>query len=483
MQAQPILPILGFRWLEKLIGPYADRRIILMLFLGFSCGLPLTLALSTVGTWLADVGIDKKTIGLTALIGLPYTLKPLWAPLLDGTSIPILSRMFGRRRSWILVAQASLIVSIIMLSQLDPLQGVTFFMLTALLIAFCSASQDIVVDAYRIERIEPDMQAAALALYQMGYRGAMWIAGAGALVMADFFQRAQSMEVLTSWQTTFFVVAVLAGVGICATLCAAMPESDRERLEKAKARRASKEKEAKAPALIRAAKWFRDYYVEPFIDFTKRAGWLHILIFVALFRLADAYIGVMVNPFLLDVGFTLSQIAVYVKTYGLFATMAGVLVGGVLVVKFGIYRVLIGCSILHMFTNLMFVILATSVEGTVAAGEVPSTESSWILIGSIISQNGTAGMTSGAFMAYLSSLCNLRFAATQYALLTSLAAIGRNLVAATSGVMADLLGWAMFFAFSSLLAIPALSLLWYINRRFMVGGPNPTPSEVEEKPA
>jgi PAT family beta-lactamase induction signal transducer AmpG len=420
---------------------YFRRDIFPMLMFGFSSGLPLALTASTLFTWLAEVGVDKSSIGIFAALAAPYSLKFLWAPVMDGTRFPLLTRMLGRRRGWLLAMQLLLAAAIASVAFTNPLENVMLFGVAAFFIAFFSASQDIVVDAYRVERVEASGQAAAAALYSIGYRAAMLISGAGALYVTELLQH-QGYSFLESWQLSYLSMAALMAVGILTTLVVREPASSAEYEARNKGKKLS------------VSEWLSENVVAPFADFMQRPGWLHILIFVVLFRLADAYLGVMFNPFLLELGFTKADIAQYVKLYGMFATFAGAMVGGVLVARYGMYKTLLTCGFLHMLTNLLLVVQA----------EVGVNH--WFLAFCVISENSTAGMTSMAFIAYLSSLCRVNYTATQYALLSSLAAVARTFLSTSSGVVAEELGWVAFFTISSLLAVPALLLLWYIHRRF-----------------
>lgn len=423
---------------------YSDPRIRSMLFFGFSSGLPLALTASTLFTWLAEVGIDKSSIGIFAALAAPYSLKFLWAPIIDGTHFPALCRWLGRRRGWLLATQLVLTGAIAAMALTDPTQNVLFFGLAAFFIAFCSASQDIVIDAYRVERIETEAQASAAALYSIGYRVAMLISGAGALFLTQVLQDHMGYGFSASWQVTYLAMATLMSIGIVTTLLVSEPA-------------VSAEYEAKhAGQKPDFSQWLKENVVAPFADFMQRPGWLHILLFVVLFRLADAYLGVMFNPFLLEIGFTKTDIAQIVKVYGMFATFLGAIIGGGLVARYGVYKTLLVCGFLHMLTNLLLV-----VQAQVGADHL-------FLTLCIISENSTAGMTSMAFIAYLSSLCRVNYTATQYALLSSLAAVARTFLSTTSGQLAESVGWVWFFTISSLLAVPALLLLWYIERRFGV---------------
>jgi PAT family beta-lactamase induction signal transducer AmpG len=438
---------MSFSRLANALKTYSDPRIIGILFFGFSSGLPLALTASTLFAWLAEVGVDKTSIGIFAMLAIPYSLKFIWAPIIDGTHFPALGKWLGRRRGWMLATQIALTATIAVMALVDPLGNTWLFGLVAFSIAFFSASQDIVVDAYRVERIEPSAQASAAALYSIGYRVAMLVSGAGALVLAQLLQTHMGYGFSQSWQLTYLAMAATMIVGIVTTFAVKEPDVSAD-YEAKHAARAGQKLDMEA--------WLRDNVVAPFTDFMQRPGWLHILLFVVLFRLADAYLGVMFNPFLLEIGFTKAQIAEIVKLYGMVATFVGAMLGGVLVARFGMYKTLLVCGFLHMLTNMLLV-----QQAYLGVNE-------WFLALCVVSENSTAGMTSMAFIAYLSSLCRVNYTATQYALLSSLAAVGRTFLSSSSGAAAAALGWPLFFLFSSLLAVPALGLLWYINKRFGV---------------
>lgn len=408
---------------------YLQPQLIAIFFLGFSSGLPLSLTASTLFAWLAEVGVDKENIGFFAAIAMPYSLKFLWAPIMDSVALPWL----GRRRGWLLLTQVLLLFSLMGFSVGNPMEFPLLFGGLALLVAFFSASQDVVIDAYRVEILPPEQQAAAAAMITLGYRIAMLVSGAGALWLSDN----------VSWQMTYLAMAGCMGVGIFTTLCIREPENDGS---------SSKQKN------IKYVEWLKSSVIDPFLDFMTRPGWLAILFFVILFKLADAFLGIMFNPFLLELGFSKTQIAQVVKLYGLLATIGGSFIGGALVVRFGIYRILFITGIGHMLTNLLLV-----QQANLGADQ-------GFLTLCVISENLTAGMGMAAFVAYLSSLCRVRYTATQYALLSSLATVARTLLSTESGYVAEWLGWQGFFLFSSLLAVPSLILLWWINRRFGMEG-------------
>jgi PAT family beta-lactamase induction signal transducer AmpG len=405
---------------------YWQKPLLIILLLGFSSGLPLSLTASTLYAWLAESGVDKTTIGIFAAIAMPYSLKFLWAPVMDGQHFPLFGKLLGRRRGWILAMQIALAVSIATFTLVNTTAAPLAFGAIALAVAFFSASQDVVIDAYRVESLSLEQQGAAAAMVTLGYRLAMLVSGAGSLWLSD----------VVGWQMTYLMMAAIMGVCAALTLFASEPVTPH-------------------PSPV-TRNFIKDSVIAPFTDFITREGWLAILAFVVLFKLADAFLGIMFNPFLIELGFTNTQIAQVVKVYGLVATIMGSFLGGGLVAKWGMYRTLMLTGICHMFTNLLLVLMA---------GKGADTE---FLAVCVVSENLTAGMGTAAFVAYLSSLCRVQYTATQYALLSALASVARTMISTASGAMAETLGWAGFFAASSLMAIPSLVLLWWINKRFGV---------------
>ena len=418
------------RWREAL-AVYRDRRQVFILLMGFASGLPLLLTLSTLSYWLAKVGVDKTTIGLFALVGLPYSLKFLWAPVLDHTRLPWLSARLGRRRAWALVIQAALILAILALGATDPLSNPWATAGAALAVAFCSASQDIVIDAYRIEILERHEQGAGAATTQIGYRFGLLVAGAGAVTLSDY----------VAWPAIFAALAGLVALSMLVVLLAPRPDAE----SKLTATRPGKP--------TSAADWLRGAVVAPFAEFLRRPGWLAVLAFVLLYKFGDAIGGVMANPFYVELGFTGLEIGSITKVFGMFATIAGGLAGGLLVARFGIFPALLAGGILQAATNLLF-----------AAQAVIGHDIGFLAL-TIGADNFTGGLGSAAFVAYLSSLCNLAFTGTQYALLTSLMAFGRTVMSSGGGWLADRMDWVPFFVLTTGLAIPGLVLLVWLMRQ------------------
>lgn len=409
---------------RQAMAVYLTRRQLVIFLMGFSSGLPLLLGFSTLSFWLREESVSLAAIGGLLTVGTPYSLKFLWAPVLDHVRLPGLARWLGLRRSWLLVIQLLLAVSIVVLGQSDPQTALGFLALAALVMAFLSASQDIVIDAYRIEILSEEEQGAGAAMTQAGYRVGMLVSGAGALALAD----------ILAWSTVYAIMAAFVGVGILATLIADEPLS----------RRPAPPKEPLA--------FLRHAALDPLVDFTRRKGWLVILVFVVLYRYGDAVAGAMANPFYVDLGFSGIEIASVTKVFGVLMVMAGVFVGGVLVARLGLIRALLVGGVLQAVTNLTFAWLATRGHDLTA------------LTAAVGIDSFAGGLGSAAFVAYLSALCNVAFTATQYALLTSLMAFGRTALASASGFLAEWLGWPGFFVATMFLAAPALILLFWIAR-------------------
>jgi len=410
------------------LGAFLHPRVLAMLFLGFAAGLPLLLVFSTLTAWLADVGVYRGTVGMLAWVSLTYSLKFLWAPAVDGIQLPLLHRMLGRRRSWMLLAQLGIISGLLLLATTDPLENVLLVAMFALLASFSSATQDIAIDAWRIEAVEVDRQAAMAASYQYGYRIGMLVSGAGALFLADAYD----------WSLTYRAMAACMGVGVVAVLLIAEPEH-----ENSVRRRES------------AAEWIRSHIAEPFRDIFQRYKMfaLAILAFVALFRVSDYLMGSMAMPFYLDMGYTKSEIAAVAKLYGTVATLAGILVGGLAVGKFGLKAPLIGSAILLAITNLAFAALATAGETNL-----------WLLAAVITGDNFSVGLSGTAFIAFLSALTSRKYTATQYALLSSLMALPGKFMAGWSGFLSLEVGWVNFYVLVCLAGVPAILLAIYVTR-------------------
>lgn len=425
---------------------YLDRRIAVILFLGFSSGLPLALTGATLSVWLREGGVSLAAIGLFSLVSLPYALKFCWAPLIDRLTIPLLTRRFGRRRGWALVSQAALAAALMALGSHDPFADLWWTAFLAVVVAFCSASQDIVIDAYRVERLDEEQQAAGSAVYVLGYRFGMLASGAGALFIAA----------LVDWSTAYHAMALLVGVGIATVLLAREPEVHASATAVARERHAAAWLAARPHLSGRRAAvlaWLYGAVVAPFAQFATRRAWVAVLLFIACYKLGDVLAGVMASPFYVDLGFSKEEIAGVTKVFGLWATIVGGLMGGVLVGRVGTMKGLLFGGLAQMVSNLGFVMLATAGHDVGALAVTVAVE------------NLCGGIATAAFVAYLAGLCDAAYTATQYALLSSIFKLGGDLFGASSGFLARALDWPDYFLLSTAGALPALMiLLWLMGR-------------------
>lgn len=418
-------------WLKSL-KVYIDRRMMVMLLLGFVSGLPFLLVSSTLSLWLKDIGISLVAIGLFSVVKAPYSFKWLLSPLIDQYRLPLLNKL-GRRRSWAVFLQILLILSLLLMSVTNPKLSPALFVMWVFLTALFSASQDVVLDAYRIERFNAKEQAAAVAVFVLGYRFGTIFSGAGALFMAS----------VLSWTQVYQIMAVGVVVGLITVLFSKEPEDNIQ--SKPKAMRA---------VIVNAV-------VKPFTDFMKKDKWILILLFIFFYRMSDAYVAPMAYPFFDDLGFSKIQIASIIKIYGVIATIIGTLVGGVIVNKIGLIKALVVCGFLQGLSNLVYV------------GQYYAGNNTTLLMINIFVENISGGMGTSAFVAYLSALCNRKYTATQYALLSSFMGAARDLFAATSGLVVTTLSWQWFFIATTLMAVPGMLILWYLVRVKALGIPIP----------
>jgi len=421
-------------WGEAL-AVYMTPRQLIILEMGFASGLPLLLTLTTLSYWLSTMNVDKTTIGLFLFVQTPYAYKFLWSPIMDRLSLPLLGALLGRRRSWLFVTQILLAASIFVMGQTDPIANGLMTAAAALAVAFFSASQDIVIDAYRIELLSSEEQGAGAGSTQVGYRLGMLLAGAGATAMSDH----------VSWSMVYSAMAF--AMGVCAVITLFLPEPQVE------IRKATKG----------YAEFIEKAVVEPFRDFLTRKGWVVILAFILFYKFGEAFGGAMANPFYHEMKFSGTEIAVVSKVYGVIATLIGGVLGGVLVARIGLFRTLLLGGILQALTILLMSALAWRQSVGAEHDELLH----W-LMGAITAENVTAGIASAALVAYLSGLCNTAFTATQYALFSSLMANGRTIMSTGSGWLIDNLdnNWALFWALTVLMAIPGLVLLLWISRLY-----------------
>jgi PAT family beta-lactamase induction signal transducer AmpG len=426
---------------------YLQPRVVGMIFLGFSAGLPFLLVFSTLSAWLRDEGIARTTIGFFSWIGITYSIKFFWAPVVDRLPLPLLTRLLGKRRSWLLLAQSTVAIGLVGMALTDPHTDLTRIAVFALLVAFGSATQDITVDAYRIEAVDKRLQGAMAATYVLGYRIALLAAGAGAFYIAAAH----------SWSMAYLVMAALMVVGISATLVIREPlHRMDQRTRELEARLESHVGAAARDSVYaRLAAWLSDAVVSPFVEFFQRNGALAIviLLLVGSYKLSDITMGVMANPFYLDLGFTKTDIANITKLFGFFMTIAGAGLGGILVIRYGIMRPLLAGAILIAATNLLFVWLAVSEPRLSTLAIVISAD------------NLSGGLATAAFIAYLSSLTNTAYTATQYALFSSLMTLPAKFIGGFAGWIVDSAGYASFFLYAGLLGVPAILLVLYLAQR------------------
>ncbi len=391
------------------INAFRSKRVGMLIALGFASGLPLALTRTTLSAWMTNAGVNLKTIGLFSLVTLPYSFKFVWAPLLDRFSFPL----FGRRRGWMALTQVGLLLAVWTMADINPKNAPLAIAALAVVVAFLSASQDVVADAYRTDVLPPAERASGTSTWILGYRIAMLVSGAGALVLSDHMP----------WSRVYALMALLMIVGIVATWRAPEPE------------------------VVRPPRTIADAVVKPFADFFSRKGAAAALAFVMLYRIGDTIAGGMVLPFLIKLGFSNSEIGYWSKGVGFAATIGGVMLGGGLVAKYGVRRCLLSFGVMLMVANTGY--LALALHGKSVA----------LLATAIGIDNVCGGMVDAAFAAFIMSLCNKSFSATQFALLSSASTIIGRIISAGSGWLAATVGWPAFFGITIGAAVPALLLL------------------------
>ncbi|MGD9308407.1 MAG: AmpG family muropeptide MFS transporter [Desulfosarcina sp.] len=392
-----------------------NRRMLVALVMGFSCGLPLLLTLSVLQAWMTESGVDLTTIGLMTLVGLPYTLKFFWAPLFDRYTLPLL----GRRRGWLLIAQLSLMVALVWLGFSDPVAHPKLLTLAALAVAFFSASQDIIVDAYRREDLPDRELGLGSSLYINGYRVGMLLASGGGLILADHMP----------FSRVYLIMALCLLPGAMTTLLT--PE----------------------PRVVSFPTTLKDAVVDPLLEYFSRKNALWVLAFILMYKIGDTMAAAMTTPFYLDIGFSKTQIGAVVKLFGFWATVGGTITGGIIMLRLGILRSLWVFGILQALSTAGFALLASLGPNLTALSAV------------IAFENLSGGMGTSAYAGYMASITDKRFTATQYALLTSLMGIPRVMASAPTGYLATHMGWWRFFIFCTLMALPGLLLLLRIDLR------------------
>ncbi len=406
---------------------YLQERVLVIFFLGFSAGLPLPLVYATLTAWLYEAGLPTSTISLFAYLMLAYSFKFVWSPLVDAVNLPVLTRWLGRRRAWLFASQVGLAAALFLLSKSDPATAMSIFVVVAVCVAFLSATQDIVLDAYRIEIAPLEMQGLLAASYQYGYRVAIVVSGAGALYLAEFM----------SWSVSYAVMAACMAVGIATTLYCKEPEN----LTPPDYHFAGTWPE-------KVAKWFMAAVAGPFADFFRRYGLFALLMlsFIVVYRLSDYVLGILANPFYLDIGYSKSQVASVAKLYGLGVALIGIGSGGWAILRFGLAKCLIAATVLIASTNLFFAFIVMT------GPEI------WALALTISFDNFAQGFSGTIFIAYLSSITNMSFTATQYALFSSLSVLIAKISASFSGIVQEAIGWFGFFLYAAALGIPSIIL-------------------------
>lgn len=400
------------------------KNFLVIFFLGISAGIPITLILSTLKALLVDKGFDLQIIGFLSLVSLPYSLKIFVAPVVDSLAIPYFTKKLGNRRSWIMITQILLTILISLLGIFGEVASLKGIAILSFLVACVSATQDIVIDGYRIELIKKEDQAVASGYYIYGYRIGMLISGSLALALSDKIR----------WDLVYLMMSGFMMLCIISTLFA---------------------KESRVnwhPRKYHFKIWFIKFIIRPLRNFSERKNWMSILFFIVLFKLADAFVGNLTLPFLLEIGYTKIEIATILKTFGLFAVLVGVYAGGFLSKKIGIHKALWLATILQAVSNFSFIYLVVT-EKTISS-----------LYAIVFIENFCGGIGDVIFVGYLSSICNLKFSSTQYALFSSISSISRSVLSSTSGFYASYFGWINFFIFSGLLAIPAIALLIILNK-------------------
>ncbi len=435
------------RW-RDVLRIYRRPSVLTMLFLGFSAGLPFMLVFATLSAWLRELDVSRTAIGFFSWVGITYSIKFIWSPVVDRLPLPGLTRSLGRRRAWILLGQIGIAIGLIGMAQTDPTTNLLPVALCALLVAFASATQDVAIDAFRIESDHADFQGALAATYQMGYRFAILASYTGALYLAELF----------SWQTAYWIMAALTGIGMLTVLVRPEPRQMIDRITAAREQRALAfiERHPSMPrALQQTGAWFIGAVICPLTDFFGRFGWFALVILglVASFRITDIAMASMANPLYIDMGYSKAVIANISGAYGLAMTMIGAVLGGALAARYGLLRPLLAGAILAASTNLLFAWMAGQGGAT------------WALVVVISADNLSGGLAGSVFIAWLSSLTNTAYTATQYALFSSLMTLPGKFLSGFGGIVVDALGYPIFFSLSAMLGLPAVVLIVWVMRR------------------
>ena len=425
---------------QSLLAPYNDRRVFIMAFIGFSCGIPLFLTASTLSLWLSQVGVSYTKIGLISWVAFPYTIKFMWSPFIDRLKIPFLAKMLGRRRSWLFISQLALVVSILALSQTNPAENLTLTALFAICVTFSAATQDVTMLAYQVERLGKKQYGAGEAMGIFGYRMGMLLSGAGALYFAEFF----------TWNEVYELMALFVMVGIATTLFIKEPNPIINEEVKRKETEAENYLHAHpklSPKIASTLSWFYGAVVCPFSNFIVKKGWWVSLLLMLFYKLGDNLVGNMTNIFLMEVGYSKSEIASVSKIFGMAASILGGFIGGYLIARIGVIKALFITAAIHGCAMLLFVVIANTGYDL---------DLLYLTIGI---EHITAGMRTTALFVFQMTLVTPAYAATQFALLTSIVHFGRVFMASFSGILVENLGWSSFFTVASAATIVSLLLV------------------------
>ncbi|WP_300406801.1 MFS transporter [uncultured Psychrobacter sp.] len=502
-------PSIEKKSLSESLKAYLDRRAIIMLFLGFVAGIPILLIFSSLSLWLREAGIDRSVVTMFSWAALGYAFKFIWAPLIDAVPLPVLTKMLGRRRSWILVSQLLIITAVCIMAGVNPANEGSLFLMAvgAVLLGFSSATQDIVIDAYRIELAPPSLQAVLSAMYVTGYRIGMIVAGAGALYLADYFGSTEALYSYEAWRNTYWIMAGVMGIGVITTLVIHEPVSKQVLVERetsdytrlvlvfaisvigfvmvfANAGAVLPEVEGVftgfllevvrmavslaaaigigyglVKANLVAPEFARVTWVEPIADFFRRYGKkaLLLLALIGLYRISDIVAGVISNVFYQDMQFSKVDIANAVKLVGVVMAIGGGFLGGLLAQKMRIMRAMMVGAVLACVTNLLFILL------TYHPGSLP------YMYLAVILDNLAAGLASAVFIAFLSALTSIRFTAVQYSIFSSLMTLLPKVIGGYSGSIVDSTSYPFFFLFTFALGIPILALIYYVDKHIIIG--------------
>ncbi|KDM92971.1 AmpG family muropeptide MFS transporter [Photobacterium galatheae] len=433
---------------------YLEKKVLIMLALGFSSGLPILLVFGTLSFWLREAEVSRTDIGYFSWVALAYGFKWAWSPLIDRFPVPLFSKLLGRRRGWMVFSQLLIIASLCGMAISNPQADLSQLAIFAVIVAIASASQDIVIDAYRIELATERLQAALAAAYMTGYRLAMIMAGAGVLAIAALFGSDTSYDPI-GWKTAYFIMAGLMSVGFITALCIHEPQSNGKAIDKLETEMRLRLQDANVPyPLARAMAWSYTSAIMPFLDFFKRYGkaGMLLLALIGCYRISDVVMGIMANAFYVDMGFSKSEVATVSKVYGVIMTLVGAGLGGLLITRYNTLRILALGAVLAALTNLLFMAF------TYIGNSLP-------MLTLVISvDNLSAGIATAAFIAFMSGLTNVAFSATQYALFSSIMLLFPKFLAGFSGLYVDHFGYNIFFLSTALIGLPVLLLIKAVEK-------------------